>query len=255
MTKQVNSIGSPRRTGLSGVVYLIIIVGITIGVTFTVVGDITDSFDTMTSSNRLAIETVNAYTDGDRMVITGNIKNLGSQPISSVLIDEISVGRMTITQDAHTDDGQIEGPHGSMTFSGIAGDGTTTVPTGAAATVDVDADVTGAGGSVTQVNHGAAFTTDDGNKFVFGGTATGAIVVVDVTGLTTDEGNQAAIGAGQSKSFRIVITGVSAGNSGAATLDILETVPASAELFITVTGTDGSTTTISEPRTTRVTQR
>ena len=60
-----------------------------------------------------------AYTNGVRMVIVRNIKNLGSQPIESVTVDEITAGDLILTQSAHTADGVIDGPHGDLTLSGL----------------------------------------------------------------------------------------------------------------------------------------
>ena len=230
--------------------YLIIIVGITIGVTFTVVGDITDSFDTMTSSNRLAIETVNAYTDNNRMVISGNIKNLGSQPISSVVIDEIRAGDLIIIQNPATSDGQIVDGHGDMTIEGVTDTGDTLDVT----TVDYGDAVVVATTTGTLTWSASSAGTDNTFRFNDQTTAATGVATVRMTGFSTDESSLTGISAGVSQAFRIVITGISAGGH-ADVLDILRTVPASTELFITLTGTDGQTTTISEPRTTRVTQR
>ena len=240
---------SPRRTGLSGVVYLIIIVGITIGVTFTVVGDITDSFDTMTSSNRLAIEGVNAYTDGDRLVISGNIKNLGSQPLSSITLDEITVGDLVLTQVIDIADGQIVdgGDHAKMSLSGLPNTGTTRVSDNGVAHTP----------NPRLTDSGLTWTSTSGPGFYFytaGNSTDDGIAKVELTGFSVSGATLSTISAGSSQAFRIVITGDST-SSDPDMLDILRTVPASAELFITVTGTDGDITTISEPRTTRVTQR
>ena len=133
-----------------------------------------------------------------------------------------------------------------MTLAGLGGDAAAT-PIGAT-TVDVDTAVAAAGGTITtgKVDHGAVIVVgSNGAKFVFGGAAGGANAMVDVIGLSTDEGNLESLPAGASKSFRITITGVSAGSSLGAVLDILRTVPAGSELFITMAGTDGQTSTIS----------
>ena len=244
----------PRRSGISGLVVTLITVAIGAGMTFAALGGIQDNLGGLTGDNRVAITNINAYTDTDRMVITGNIKNLGSTSMSSILIDEISAGNLLITQNPATSDGIISAGHGSLTMSGIGGDTAGTALT--ASTVDVDTDVTTTGtvGS-GKINHGTGFTTDDGTKYVFNPVATGSNAVIEISGLTTDEDNLEGLTAGQSKSFRIVITGLSAGSSSATTLDVLATVPSGAELFMTVIGTDGLTNTISDARSSNVKQR
>ncbi len=49
------------------------------------------------AAEKLVIETVSAYTDDNRLVISGNIKNLGSGIMKSVTIDEIAVSDLVIT--------------------------------------------------------------------------------------------------------------------------------------------------------------
>lgn len=232
-----------------------ILVAVAGAMAFALTGGIQDNLDTMTGSNRIAITTVNAYTAGDRLVITGNLQNIGSQPLDSVTIDEITAGDLVITQDLIINDGAIATGHGTMSLSGKGGDtaGTAISPI----TVDVDTAVAVVGTLATgKVNHGDAIAANsNGDKFVFSGDGTGASAVVDVDGLSTDEGNLEGIAAGASKSFRIVVTGVSAGSSLATVLDIGATVPASTQLFMTVSATDGQTSTISDPRNVRVTAR
>ena len=87
---QTQSQKLPTRSGLSGLVIALILVGIGAGATFAVMGGVLDNLDSMAATNRVVIESVTAYTNGDRMVITGNVKNLGSQPIESITIDEIT---------------------------------------------------------------------------------------------------------------------------------------------------------------------
>lgn len=248
---------APRtRRALHGLVITLIMIGIGAGATYAIFGGVIDNLGAMTDSNRVIIESVNAYTNNDRMVITGNIKNLGSTAMTSVVIDEIAVGDLVVTQSAAISDGTIAAGHGSITLAGLGGDAAAT-PIGAT-TVDVDTAVAAAGGTITtgKVDHGAAIIVDsNGAKFVFGGAAGGANAMVDVIGLSTDEGNLESLPAGASKSFRITITGVSAGSSLGSVLDILRTVPAGSELFITMAGTDGQTSTISDVRTAKVKAR
>ena len=243
-----------KRPALHGLVIVGVLVAVAVAMTFALTGNIQDNLDSMTGSNRIAITTINAYTAGDRLVVTGNIQNLGSQPLMSVTIDEITAGSLVITQDLVISDGSIGDNHGSLSLAGTGGDAGGTAIT--SSKVDVDTDVTATGThTASKVNHGAAITADDGTKFVFGGAAGGANAMVDITGLSTDEGKLESLGAGDSRSFRIVITGQSVGSSDAAVLDILRTVPASTQLFMTVAATDGSASTISDPRTVRVTAR
>ena len=232
-----------RRSGLQQLVTLGLLVAVAIGATFAITSGILDNADSMSGTNRIAIVSVNAYTDGDRMVVSGNIQNLGSQPLTSVTIDEITAGDLVITQLANIEDGQIAAGHGDMSLAGLD-DG------GAAITfADVESDLTPAAGTTESVWTGPG--SDD--RFEFG-TATHGAATVSVTGFSTDDDELESLSAGSSKSFRIVITGISAGGS-ADILDILRTVPASSELFITVAGTDGSTSTISDPRSVRVQAR
>ena len=170
------------------------------------------------------------------------MKNLGSQPIASVVIDEITVGGMIITQRTSTDDGLITSPHGQLTLTGLEHDGDSNTST-----------LTQRGGAgVACANVG----TFDNAFLPSTGSGPTCMAAIQLTGFSHNDvaADQVRIGAGESQSFRIVITGLSTGTNDFI-VDILRTVPASTELFISVTGTDGSTTTISEPRTTRVTQR
>ena len=253
-TIQHGTRGHPIRLGLSGLIISVVMIGIGVGATFAVMGGVLDNLDSMAGSNKVIVESVNAYTNGDRMVITGNIKNIGTTAMTSVLISEISAGDLVITQNPITEDGDIPAGHGSMDLAGLGGDATGTVI--ATTTVDVDTDVAAIGTLTANfVNHGAAITADDGAKFVFGPAATGSSAMVDVIGLSTDEGTLESLPAGAAKSFRITITGVSVGSSAATVLDILRTVPAGAEMILTIAGTDGQSSTISDPRTTRVNAR
>ena len=244
-TIQHNMWGHPARRGLSGLVIALILVGIGAGATFAVMGGVLDNLDSMASTNRVVIESVTAYTDSDRMVIVGNIKNLGSQPIESVTVDEITAGDLILTQSAHTADGVIDVPHGDLTLSGLddLGDQVSAGPNGSNSTTPADP------------TSGLKWTTDgiDGYDYYFE-TGNSGMAAVKFTGLSTDEDELVSLPAGSTQSFRITILGKSAGGS-ADVLDILRTVPASTSLFITISGTDGQTSTISDPRTVRVTDR
>lgn len=237
-TIQHNTRGHPRRRAISGLVVALILVGIGAGATFAVMGGVLDNLDSMASTNRVVIESVTAYTNNDRMVITGNIKNLGSQPIESVIIDEITAGDLIITQSAYTEDGVISNPHGDLTLEGIDDAG------GPVRGTATDAGTALASG-VTAAGYG--YYIPDTN-------ATNAAAAVSITGLSTDDDELVSLPAGSTQSFRITILGKSAGGS-ADVLDILRTVPASTSLFITIAGTDGQTSTISDPRSVRVTAR
>lgn len=236
-----------RRSGISSLIVTLIIVGVGAGMTFAALGGIQDNLGSMTGSNRIAIESVNAYTDGDRMVITGNVKNLGSQALTSITIDEITAGDLVITQRNDISDGQIAAGHGAMTLVGLDKDGDPTTPVG-----DVEVGATPAAGTTASVWTGSGLN----NRFEFLVAATHGVATVSVTGLSTDDdaANRERLGAGSSKSFRIVIMGDST-NANDHILDILRTVPASTDLYITIAGTDGQVSTISDPRSARVTQR
>ena len=243
----------PQRQGVSYLIAMMIAVVATGGIAYAIFGDLEGTFGTMTGADRIEIIDLNAYTRGDSLVITGNIKNIGNSGMDSVVIDEISVGDLVLTQTAQIDDGAIADGHGTLTLSGLDDAG------GAVSGTD-DADATGGtAGSITGGLTGLT-TTDNGNLFNIvdsssdagaGGTVTATVVV---TGLSTDEGNLASLASGASQSFRITVTGIS--SPGAAdVLDVLESVPASSDLFASFTGTDGTTTTISDPRSTTVTRR
>ena len=92
-----------RRSGLQQLVTLSLLVTVAVGATFAITSGILDNADSMSGTNRIAIVSVNAYTDGNRMVVSGNIQNLGSQPLTSVTIDEITAGDLVITQLANID--------------------------------------------------------------------------------------------------------------------------------------------------------
>ena len=233
-----------RRRAISNLVVTLIMVGVGAGITFAALGSIQDNLGSMTSTNRVVITSVTAYTSGDRMVISGNLQNLGSQPIESVTIDEITAGDLIITQSGFIDDGQIVAPHGDMTLTGLQHDGVT---------VNFGTDDRSSASVLTSsgVSWPAGDTTAD---FYFNPTSGVGGAKVAVTGLSTNATNVVELSAGSTKSFRITITGLSSGTTDAA-LDILRTVPASTDLFITISGTDGQTSTTSDPRTVRVTAR
>lgn len=241
-----------RRPAISGLIVTLILIGIGASMTFAAMGGVFDNIGSLTGTDRLVIETVSAYTDDDRLVISGNIKNLGSGIMESVTIDEITVGDLVITQLATTEDGQIVDGHGDMTIEGVTDTGDDLDVT----TVDYDAAVTATTttGTLEWGATAADAATDNTFRFNDQTTAATGVATVRIIGLSIDESDLVSLTAGSSKSFRIVVTGISTGGH-ADVLDILRTVPASSELFITVTGTDGSTSTISDPRSTRVTQR
>lgn len=252
-----------RRPAISGLIVTLILIGIGASMTFAAMGGVFDNIGSLTGSDRLVIETVSAYTDDNRLVVSGNIKNLGSGIMESVTIDEITVGDLVITQLANTEDGQIADGHGTLTLSGLDDNGdpiTGTDDSGSITTVAGSTALTTITGGVVRLADTSAvkgFNIRDGITTDVGAPGAPTILTsatVVITGLSTDENDLVSLTAGSSKSFRIVVTGISIGGS-AGVLDILRTVPASSELYITVTGTDGSTSTISDPRSTRVTQR
>ncbi len=248
-----------RRPAISGLIVTLILIGIGASMTFAAMGGVFDNIGSLTGTDRLVIETVSAYTNDNRLVISGNIKNLGSGIMESVTIDEITVGDLVIAQLANIEDGAIAAGHGTLTLSGLEGDGTDFSPTAldldsavAAPTATTnDLDWTAVAVAGTPATDTATEPNTDTYHFLVG-TVGGA--TISITGLSIDENSLVTLTAGSSKSFRIVVTGISSG-SNPDVLDILRTVPASSELYITVTGTDGSTSTISDPRSTRVTQR
>ncbi len=241
-----------RRPAISGLIVTLILIGIGASMTFAAMGGVFDNIGSLTGTDRLVIETVSAYTDDNRLVISGNIKNLGSGIMESVTIDEITVGDLVITQLANTEDGQIADGHGTLSLAGLDDDGD---PISITLDIDVAVAASTSGidwGAVTAAPAGTGVPTTSTYHLIETGTIGSATVTM--TGLSNDEDVLVSLTAGSSKSFRIVVTGISIGGS-ADVLDILRTVPASSELYITVTGTDGSTSTISDPRSTRVTQR
>ena len=176
------------------------------------------------NGHTIIVETVSAYTDDNRLVISSNIKNLGSGIMESVTIDEITVGDMVITQLANTEDGAIANGHGTLTLSGRDGAGNSVT--------GVDDASDNGGTANTAVSNGVAVNTATNVFNIFDGAtaADGAdpatvTATVLVTGLSTDESDLASLTAGISKSFRIVVTGISTGGF-ADVLDILRTVPA-----------------------------
>ena len=174
------------------------------------------------------------------MVISGNIQNLGSQLLTSVVIDEITAGDLVITQSSAIADGQIAAGHGTLSLAGLEHDGSA-IDFGE---VDIDAAVTASTGINRIV--WTAITAGSADDFRFIETAGFGGAIVDISGLSTDEDGLEPLAAG-SKSFRITVTGISSGTNPNV-LDILRTVPASTNLFMTVSGTDGQASTISDPR-------
>ena len=247
-----------RRSGLHSLVTLGLLVAIAVGATFAVTSGILDNLDSMSGSNRIAIVSVNAYTDGDRMVISGNLQNLGSQPLTSVIIDEITAGDLVITQNPAISDGNVVDAHGALTLSGLDDAGDLVGPN--IHDRSFTATVTAPGTGDAPAGCGAGETPTDDEFFILTADVTAAsatgtcTALVTISGLSTDSDELEPLAAGSSKSFRIVIAGDSTGTN-TDVLDILRTVPASSELFITVAGTDGQTSTISDPRSVRVQAR
>ena len=254
-TIQHDTRGHPIRLGLSGLIISVVMIGIGVGATFAVMGGVLDNLDSMAGSNKVIVESVNAYTNNDRMVITGNIKNIGNTALTSVLIDEISAGDLVITQDAATGDGQIVDGHGNMVLVGLQHDGNPVSfsnPVAFNATLPSDVDHTPTSSATAgHVWHGGGAQDD---RFYFLGAANVGGAYITVTGLSTDDDELVSLPAGVSQAFRIVITGESQGAT-VGLLDVLRTVPAGSELFITIAGTNGQTSTISDVRTTNVKAR
>lgn len=237
----------PRRQGISyAVVALIFAVG-SGAIAFAILGDLQGNLGSMTGSERLEILDVNAYVQGDRLVITGNVKNLGSSGMTSLAIDEISAGGLVITQDASINDGEFVAGHGTLTLSGLDYNG------GALGPITGDFMPTSGNTATNEVKWTANATL---SAFEFDSATTGGATIA-VTGLSMGDGSVTTVeplAAGSSKSFRIVVTGLSSGVNPNV-LDVRETVPASTDLYVSLTGTNGITTTISDPRSDRVAHR
>ena len=240
----------PTRRAISGLVVALILIGVGSTMTIAAMSGVQDNLGAMTGSNRIAITSVNAYTDGDRLVISGDVKNLGSQALSSIIVDEISAGSLLITQSPFTEDGIIPDGHGDMDISGVTDTGVAT-ETG---TVDYGDAVVAA--TTTGTVTWAAATAGNADRFYFndGSTAATGVATVELIGLSVDESNLVGLAAGESNRFRIIVTGISAGGH-ADVLDILRSVPSGTELYITLFGTDGQSSTASDPRTATVRQR
>ena len=78
-TLQTKTRELPRRRAVSGIVIMLIIVGVGAGMAFAALSGIQDNLGGLTGSNHIQITRISAYTDGDRLVISGDVKNLGSQ--------------------------------------------------------------------------------------------------------------------------------------------------------------------------------
>ena len=236
------------RRAISNLVVTLIIIGVGAGMAFAALGGIQDNLGSLTGSNRVVITDVSAFTSGDRMVVTGNMQNLGSQPLTSITIDEITAGDMVITQRTVIEDGVIDDGHGDLLLSGKEGDGSDIEFTTAVQAETVPSGIT-SGNNVYVSSITAA-----PNTYYFAQNSQGSATIT-LTGFSTDDdADLEPLAAGSSKSFRVVVTGISSGTNPDV-LDVLRTVPASTDLFITVTGTDGQTTTTFDPRSTRVTAR
>ena len=250
----------PQRQGVSYLIAMMIAVVATGGIAYAIFGDLEGTFGTMTGADRIEIIDLNAYTRGDSLVITGNIKNIGNSGMDSVVIDEISVGDLVLTQTAQIDDGAIADGHGTLTIEYLDNNENSYAATDDRDDVESNA-TAGTGTAISLgVNQNTPAGTVDPLGYQFQ-TATGTpaavatgVARVTLTGLSTNEDTLSPLASGASQSFRITITGVSA-NGAAGVLDILESVPASSDLFASFTGTDGTTTTISDPRSTTVTRR
>ena len=115
--------GHLERRAISGLVVMLILVGVGAGMTFAALGGVQDNIGSMAGTNRIVIDDINAYTAGDRMVISGNLKNIGSQPVESITIDEITAGDLVITQSGAISDGEIDDGHGTLDLAGLDDDG------------------------------------------------------------------------------------------------------------------------------------
>ena len=249
-----------NRRALSNLVVTLIIIGVGATMAYAALGGVQDNLGSLTGSSKVVISSINAYTSGDRLVISGNIQNIGNQPLTSVVIDEITAGSLIITQSGAIADGQIAAGHGALTLEGLEHNGTTFGPITrdldqAVAAITAGANTLG-WAMVAVAGTPATDTVTEPNTIQYRLNPTAAVggATVDMTGISIDENDLEPLAAGASKSFRIVVTGISSGINPDV-LDVLRTVPASTDLFMTVTGTDGQTSTISDPRSTRVTAR
>lgn len=60
--------------------------------------------DSPTSLDRLTVQNLMAYTDGDRVVVAGDIHNIGSTELTSLTLDRLAIHDLVITQDDTTGD-------------------------------------------------------------------------------------------------------------------------------------------------------
>lgn len=249
MTHADGALLLPRRHGVSYLVAMMIAVVATGGISYAIFGDLEGTIGTMTGADRITILDLNAYKRGDSLVITGNIKNTGTSSLDSITIDEISVGDLVVTQTVVVDDGRIADGTGDVTVSGLDGSAARSRVESVVANHDTPALTGTPSGACSSAAHPASGF----HLMASGGSGTVCMAAVTLTGLSIDEDSLAHLPAGGQARFRIVVTGVSDG--GAGVLDVAESVPTNKKLFASFSATDGRTTTISDPVTTRVVRR
>ncbi|ABK77309.1 hypothetical protein CENSYa_0676 [Cenarchaeum symbiosum A] len=88
-----------KSAGLSAIFGMIIGLGITGAAAGGLYYTFTSQVDPFTSASSIDVRNLNAIRDGDELIITATIKNTGTTSISEVLIEDIRVSDLAISQD------------------------------------------------------------------------------------------------------------------------------------------------------------
>ena len=108
-----------KKSGLSEIAGALLAVGVSItaGVSLYVVF----AEETGHESAELVMNDLKAKLDGDRLVVTGTMLNAGNMGVKSIVITDLSVGDLHISQNFDLDDFEPGLNHGMLEFSGISG--------------------------------------------------------------------------------------------------------------------------------------
>ena len=124
IAKTKNGPSARRKVGISAIAGMLIGLGITAAAAPAVYFAFQENFSQFTEFAALDVQNLNAARDGDRLVVTATIKNVGSTSISSIILEELSVDDLRLQQDPSLDDGSPKGnEYGELTFVGNKFDG------------------------------------------------------------------------------------------------------------------------------------
>ena len=119
IAKTKNGPSARRKVGISAIAGMLIGLGITAAAAPAVYFAFQENFSQFTEFAALDVQNLNAARDGDRLVVTATIKNVGSTSINSIILEEMSVDDLRLRQNGELDDGEPKAnAYGKLTLTG-----------------------------------------------------------------------------------------------------------------------------------------